>query len=274
MLIVDAQIHLWGSGVPTAPHRPVPSFTAEEALAEMDRAGVHAALIHPPSWDPSSNTMAEAAAQKYPERFAIMGQFPLDKPESRGLIEGWKSRPGQLGLRWALIQPQQAEWHRDGTMDWVWPEAEKAGVPIALLAGRFLPELRVLALKYPNLKLIIDHLGLTRRQKDEAAFRDNILDLVDIARLPNVAMKATGAPAYSSSYYPYRNIHDNLHRLFDAYGPDRFFWGTDITRMPCSWRRCVSMFTEELPWLKGRDLERVMGRAVCDWLGWNLPDPR
>jgi hypothetical protein len=28
------------------------------------------------------------------------------------------------------------------------------------------------------------------------------------------------------------------------------------------------MFTEELPWLRGRDLELVMGRAVCDWLGW------
>ena len=25
---------------------------------------------------------------------------------------------------------------------------------------------------------------------------------------------------------------------------------------------------EELPWLRGRDLELVMGRAVCDWLGW------
>jgi hypothetical protein len=28
---------------------------------------------------------------------------------------------------------------------------------------------------------------------------------------------------------------------------------------------------EELPWLKGRDLELVMGRALCDWIGWNLP---
>jgi hypothetical protein len=26
-----------------------------------------------------------------------------------------------------------------------------------------------------------------------------------------------------------------------------------------------------MPWLQGRDLELVMGRAVCDWLGWKLP---
>ena len=50
--------------------------------------------------------------------------------------------------------------------------------------------------------------------------------------------------------------------------PRRFFWGTDITRMPCSYRQCVTMFTEELPWLKGRDLELVMGQGVIDWLGW------
>jgi hypothetical protein len=48
------------------------------------------------------------------------------------------------------------------------------------------------------------------------------------------------------------------------------FWGTDITRMPCSWQQCVTMCTEELPWLEERDLELVMGRAVRNWLGWKL----
>jgi len=26
-----------------------------------------------------------------------------------------------------------------------------------------------------------------------------------------------------------------------------------------------------LPWLKGKDRDLVMGRAVCDWLGWKHP---
>ena len=60
-------------------------------------------------------------------------------------------------------------------------------------------------------------------------------------------------------------------KLYDAYGPDRMFWGTDITRMPCSWKQCVTMFTEELPWLSAKDKELIMGRAVCTWLGWKLP---
>ncbi len=64
-----------------------------------------------------------------------------------------------------------------------------------------------------------------------------------------------------------------MHQLYDAFGPERMFWGTDITRMPCSWRLCVSMFTEELPWLSDRDKELTMGEALCTWLGWQ-PQPK
>jgi hypothetical protein len=39
MLIVDAQIHLWEKGTPSPPHRQEP-YSAEEAIAAMDEAGV------------------------------------------------------------------------------------------------------------------------------------------------------------------------------------------------------------------------------------------
>jgi hypothetical protein len=43
------------------------------------------------------------------------------------------------------------------------------------------------------------------------------------------------------------------------------FWGTEITRMACSWRQYVTLFAEELPWLKGRDLDLV--RLSCGGKG-------
>ncbi|HKM72819.1 MAG TPA: hypothetical protein VJX94_22600, partial [Stellaceae bacterium] len=93
MLIVDAQVHIWSSGPPTNPsHRQVTSYTAEECIRDMDAAGVSACLLHPPGWDPNSGKISEEAAAKYPNRFAILGNFPLDKPENRALIDTWKSR--------------------------------------------------------------------------------------------------------------------------------------------------------------------------------------
>jgi predicted TIM-barrel fold metal-dependent hydrolase len=271
MKIVDAQVHIWANHKPANPnHRQVETFSADDLLKEMDAAGVDAALIHPPtSWDPDANELAVEAARRHPDRLAILGNFPLDKPESRALIAGWKSRPGMLGLRFTFLQPHMKTWPTDGTMDWLWPAAEEAGIPIALLAATFMPTVGQVAERHPRLRLIIDHLGRPSGAKDDAAWA-SLPEMLALARHPNVAIKATGAPSYSSQAYPYRNIHDHLHRIFDAFGPERMFWGTDITRMPCSWRQCVTMFTEELPWLTGRPLELVMGRAVAAWIGWRL----
>jgi predicted TIM-barrel fold metal-dependent hydrolase len=272
MLIVDAQVHIWANHVPANPnHRQVATYSKDELLAEMDAAGVDAALIHPPtSWDPGANELAVEAARQHPDRLAVLGNFPLDRPESRGLIDGWKRRPGMLGLRFTFLQPHQRTWPTDGTMDWLWPAAERAGVPIALLAAHFMPVVGQVAERHPGLKLIVDHLGRPSNTKDDAAWA-SLPEMLALARHPNVAIKATGAPSYSSEPYPYRNIHGHLRRIHDAFGPERMFWGTDITRMRCSWRQCVTLFTEELPWLSGRDLELVMGRALCTWLDWKLP---
>ena len=272
MLIVDAQVHLWSSGKPTNPnHRQVPVYSKDDALREMAEGGVDAAVIHPPaSWDPHANELAVEAARQHPDRFAILGNFPVERPESRALIDGWTQRPGMLGLRFVFLQPHQRSWPTDGTLDWLWPAAERAGLPVALHAHAFMPTVGHVAERHPRLKLIVDHLGRASGIKDDAAW-ESLPEMLALARYPNVAVKATGAPSYSSQPYPYRNIHDPLRRIYEAFGPARLFWGTDITRMPCSWRQCVSLFTEELPWLSGRDLELVMGRAVCQWLGWKHP---
>ena len=107
MLIVDAQIHIWKGSKPNPNHRQIADYSADDALKEMDEAGVTAAVIHPPGWDPNANALAVEAARQHPNQFAILGNFPLDRPESRSLIDGWKGRPGMLGLRFALLQPHQ-----------------------------------------------------------------------------------------------------------------------------------------------------------------------
>ena len=86
MMIVDAQIHLWAKGTPSAHHQQEP-YSKDQALADMDEAGVDRAVIHPVMWDPDSNELAVEAARAHPDRFAILGWFYLDRPESRALID-------------------------------------------------------------------------------------------------------------------------------------------------------------------------------------------
>ena len=269
MLIVDAQVHIWTSGTPVHIHRQVTHYTQDEVLKDMDAAGVTAVVLHPPSWDPIANEVALEAAAQHPDRFAILGFFDVSKLENRSLVNAWKSQPGMLGLRFAMLKKAEENWLMDGTMDWLWPAAERAGLPIGLLVPQRVKKVGEIAARHPGLKLLVDHMARPRGAVDDAGWAD-LGDLLALAKYPNVAVKATGAPSYSTDGYPYRNIHKYLQRIFDAFGPTRMFWGTDITRMPCSWRQCVTMFTEELPWLSANDKDLIMGRSLCDWLGWKL----
>ena len=272
MQIVDAQIHLWGTGLPSnLSHRQVTAFTPEEAIGLMDEGGVDAAVIHPPGWDPGSTDMAFRAVRDYPGRFAIMGSLPLDQAASCERIARWRDQPGMLGLRYVFLHDPARQWLHEGRLEWLWAAAEAAGVPIAMLATDSLKELGSVAERHPGLRLTIDHLGgrggLTTLK--DAAAMTHMPELLALAKFPNVAVKATGAPGYSSEAYPFPAMHVWLRQIYDAFGPERMFWGTDITKMPCSWRQCVSMFTEALPWLGERDKQLVMGEALCTWWGWN-----
>ena len=272
MPIVDAQIHTWGTGLPSnMSHWQITKFTPEEAIALMGEGGVDAAIIHPPGWDPGSEAMAFKAMRDFPGRFAIMGSLPLDDPSSRTRIATWRNQTGMLGLRYTFLHDPARQWLADGTIDWLWAEAEKAGVPVACLATDSLVELGRIAERHPGLKLTIDHLGgrggMTTLK--DAAAMTHIPTLLALAKHPNIAVKATGAPGYSSESYPFPKMHPYLRQIYDAFGPARMFWGTDISKMPCSWKQCVTMFTEELPWLNTADKKLIMGDAICAWWGWN-----
>ena len=272
MLVVDAQVHLWSANLPTNPaHRQITVFSRDDLLQEMKDGGVNAAVIHPPGWDPNSGQVALDAAREHPNQLCILGNFPLDRPESQALVPNWKDQPGMLGLRFTFQQPHMQTWLTDGTLDWLWTAVAEANIPVALGAGNFLSAVGQVAQQHPNVKLIVDHFGRAGANPGGGQW-DTLPDLLALAEFPNVALKATGAPSYSAQEYPYADIHDHIHRCYDAFGPERMFWGTDITRMPCSWPQCISLFTEELAWLSEADKELIMGRALCNWIGWDISE--
>lgn len=279
MLIVDSQVHLWAHGRIVGPesahHRQEDAFSKDDMLVEMDAAGVDRVIIVPPGWvavptGGGPNDHALLAAQERPDRFAVMGKLRLDQPETSGpLIAGWKAQQGMLGMR-LVFNKEFRHLLANGTADWVWPRLEEAGIPIMVLAPGVLDDVERIAQRHPDLRITVDHMAVPRDTRGPDAF-GQVPQLVAMARHPNLSVKASGMPGNSLEPYPFRDVEPYIHRVFDAYGPQRVFWGTDFTRMPCSYRQCVTHFTEELPWLAGTDEALVMGEAVCRWLGWPVP---
>lgn len=276
MTIVDAQIHVWSPDAPSRPwppgravHAHGPSLSAEEVLRTMDGAGVARAVLVPPSWVGDDNTDCLAAARTYPDRFAVMGRFDPKAPEGERQVARWLEQPGMVGIRLTFHLPLWQAWLTDGSLEWLWAAAERAGLPIMIFVPRQAGVIGPIAARHPRLRLIVDHLALPVDQKDDAAFRD-LDQVLALARHPNVAAKVSALPCYSSEPYPFRGLHKHIRRVYDAFGPRRMLWGTDYSRLPGPYTDAVRLFTEALDFLSSEDREWIMGRATAEWVGWKI----
>ena len=273
-MIVDAQVHLWKAETPERPWVPgrvaqlAEPFTLEKLKPMMDEAGVDRAVIVPPSWEGERNDYALEAAAKFPGRFAVMGRIPLANPQSAALLPNWKKQPGMLGLR-LTFHRAQSPWLTDGTADWCWPAAEKFGIPVMVYGAPMANFARV-AERHPQLTLIADHLGVTGDIVKQGKMAEAVGETVALAKYPNVSVKLSTTPFYSSEPYPFRDMTAHIRRLFDAFGPRRCYWGTDLTNSfnKATYRQRITHFTETLDFLSEDDKQWIMGRGILARLGW------
>lgn len=68
-----------------------------------------------------------------------------------------------------------------------------------------------------------------------------------------------------------RGIAPLLQRIYESFGPRRFFWGSDVSRLPCSLRQALEHFLHELPFIAEADKPLVMGGALSRVLRWAEP---
>ena len=273
MLIIDSQVHVWPadrpdrrlgkSGLDRTP------FGYDELVAAMDTAGVDRAILVPPSFEGDRNDYVIDGVRKHPDRFAIMGRVALPGRGGRKQLKGWRDQPGMLGVRLTFHRDEDRPWLTDGTADWFWDEAEQNGIPVMVHAPERLSAIAEIAARHSGLRIIVDHMGFARETMDGAAMT-GADRMVALARLPNVYVKVSAMPCFSTEPYPFKNLREPLRRVIAAFGPQRSFWGSDITRVPksTSYRQVVTHFTEQLDFLSATDLEWIMGRALAECLRW------
>ena len=266
MLIIDSQIHVYapsraGGGSLTGTRRLTPG----DVITEMDRAGVDRAVLIPPRADVTTNEFALRAARRRPKRFAVMGKLLVDRAESREVAMGWRPRQ-MLGFRVGFppggISPED--------VNWLWSASEERGFPIMVWAPGRLGDLRKAAQRHPGARIIVDHLGMAPKDRGDSV-RAAIYDLLPLAELDNVAVKASSLPAHSSRAYPFQDLHGSVREVVSCFGPSRVFWGSDLSTINCAYEDAVRMFTDAMSFV-APTLEQIMGLALARWLRWEVAD--
>jgi L-fuconolactonase len=144
-----------------------------------------------------------------------------------------------------MTEPDRARFRTDGFDD-LFAAAQEAGIPLCIYPTETLALVARAARRFPELMIVVDHLGLT--QRPVAARGDDVWapldDLLALADDPNVAVKLSGIPALSWQPHPYPDVWRNVHRVLAAFGSDRVMWGSDCTRVDG-----VLTYAQGLGWL-------------------------
>ena len=277
MTIIDSQVHIWAPETAekpyaredaSKPHRPVP-LGHDELLREMDNAGVARCILVPPTWEADRNDTSLEAARLHPDRFRVMGKLALTNPNGPALMATWNQQPHMLGIRMTFNAGRARQWIEDGTADWFWDAAEKYDVAVMAFAPNAVSKLVEVAERHPGLRLIVDHMGLSSALRGKS-LEPAVANVIKFARLKNVAVKVSALPCYVDEPYPFPTLHPLVRRVVDAFGPERCFWGTDLSHLPCSHKQAVTLFTDEMKSLTANELEWIMGRGLAEWLKWPL----
>ena len=255
--IIDAQVHAYEHDHPGRPwaavlHGPA-SVTGDAMVAAMDAVGVDAAiLVSVFTMYRFDSSYAEQVYRAHPTRFRLIKPVDPTDPAVNETIDQWVKTPGTVAIR-IMLNRGVSEDAADPGINRVLAAAARHNIPVNLLCWGRLDQVKQLAARNPDTRIVVDHLGLEQPFEPPLLAQpfSEIEKVLALAQHPNVVIKITGACTLSQKAYPYPDIWDPLARIFDAYGMERCLWGTD-------WTRAVQVLTYQ----QGVDAFKVTDRLT------------
>ena len=80
--------------------------------------------------------------------------------------------------------------------------------------------------RFPDVKVVLDHLG--GPPIGEETTRPLLGNVLRMARYSDMYVKVSNMNRMSKFPYPHRDTHEIARRIYDAFGPERLMWGTDL----------------------------------------------
>jgi predicted TIM-barrel fold metal-dependent hydrolase len=194
---------------------------ADELLAEMDGAGVAAAvLVHTTAYG-FDNRYAAAARDVAPSRFATVCIVDLTAPDRVERLEHWAGL-GMRGVRMFNIPRADPPWLGAPETTEVLDAVRRLGMRVVVtVLEPDVPGVGLLAAQAPDRPMALDHCGFVDIADATAA-----RTLFALAQQANVRLKVTTTflePMLAAGLDP----ADVLETLVDHFGVERLMWGSD-----------------------------------------------
>ncbi|MBU9367446.1 amidohydrolase [Burkholderia multivorans] len=237
--------------------------TVEALISAMDEAGVaKAAVVHSSTTYGFDNSYVVDSCARFPDRLVAVGSVNMLADDVASVIEKWVGS-GLAGLRIFTggstkdFDPSELENPKSFR---AWEILAELKLPMCIQTGPIgLPQVRMLAQKFPRVNIVLDHLA--RPDVLDGPPYANAASLFAMADLPNVYLKLTPRifgdvkkeKASAETFFP---------RVVEAFGAARLAWGSNFPTSPGTLTEILATAQDGLQCLSETDREWIFGKTA------------
>jgi len=268
---IDAHSHVWSPDVkrwPLAGKQTVEdlkprSFTPEELfkLAEPEKVG-RVVLIQHSVYHFFDNSYLLDCWKRFPGRFSLVGMLDDTQPNC-GVTLRELLPQGVRGLR---ITPRVrgAMWLEGPGMESLWKTAAETGQAMCcLIDASDLPQVAAMCQRHPEAPVVIDH--ISRIGADGTIREADVTQLCELAKHKRTSVKISAFYALGKKAPPYDDLVPLIHRVLDAFAPERCMWASDAPYQvgaPHTYSASISLIRDRMAGLSAGDKEWLLAKTA------------
>jgi L-fuconolactonase len=286
--VIDTHMHVWSGDPQRWPfdnpnnrenRHAVPkgtSGTAELLLEEMNAFGVTQCILVQVIYHGWDNRYTAYCVKQYPDKFKGHGLIDPTDPNVAEKLEYWMKEEGLSGMRFSPIYYiGKDEWMNGPAHHRLYEKAsDLKAVFNYFISTPQLPRLEEMVAKYPDVRIVIDHLARIDLKTPDPQPEFN--KLISLAKYPNVWCKISELSSVSPSLeYPYPDTYAWVRQMYDSFGPDRLLWGTGfpgVTRVENKrpdLQQELDLVRKEIEFLTDEDRAKILGVNAAKL--WGFP---
>ena len=274
-MIIDTHVHYWERSTPARPHAADgiiwgEELLAEDLFAEATAAGVDRIVQVTASLMGYDNRYSIEAAKKYPDKVVgVFARFDPLAPDVAGRLKELMAQDRMIGIRLTLHQPPYDRWFRDDMVHDFLKAAQDQKVPVEIFAPFQTEEITKVAIAYPGIQFLIDHMTI-RIMKEYPDRFFKWQEVLRLGELPNIWMKVSYFPeaAVGKETYPFVHSQQRFKQLYDHIGAGKMVWGSNFppVKRACSYKQSVDFIKDECNFLTSADKAAIFGQNFLTYI--------
>lgn len=229
-------------------------------LAKMRANGVERAVLVQVIYYRWDNRYTAHVLKSYPDKLMAVCRVNPEDPAAPDHLTYWVKEQGFHGVRLSVDADARGDWCAGPLARPLFQRAAELRVPVLILTTP--PRLRDLAAmleRVPDVDMVIDHMADC--SVDRA---DEVRDLMALARYPGVYIKIGHIWSNSAESYPWRDTHELVRRIYQAFGAERLMSCTDwpFSNLKTTYAQTLSAPREEMSFFSNGDRAWVLGKTA------------